>query len=962
MRKLLLLIAFYALALNTLLAIPADPTPLKMLQADGSEITIIQHGDEFFHWATTLDGYKLMRNDQGIFEYAMPDKNNDLVPSGIHANNAEQRSNTELQFLAQLPASMPFSKNQINAQLNANQINRAKSAKGVFPTTGNRKLIMILANFNDTDTLYARQKFDDYMNTVGGVSGTGSFRDYYLEVSYGQLDVATTVTVWVTVPNPHDYYGSDENWGQFAYDAIVQADSLGIDFSEFDNDGDGNVDGIAIIHQGKGQEASGNTNDIWSHSWNLQYAGYSSSQRTFDGVKVGAYTIQPERYGSGMSTIGVMCHEFGHNLGAPDYYDTNYETGGTYPGTGSWDLMAGGSWNGIPSGSRPAHHNMYQKILYNWVTPVYLNDNQTISLNQASEFPEAYIVKTPDETEFFVLENRQKKGFDKSIPGHGMIIYHVDEDYIAQNSGSINAYEHQGMYPKAAGGLVNSASCPFPGTSGAYEFTDYSDPSAINWDDQLCEKPIVDILEKDSIITFTVLAKGIEEPLWNDYVAEINAITLNWQTNANTDSVLLVWSQNETISDPEFNTVYANNDTLAGGEKVLYFGASESTFLHENLIPGAGYNYKIFSYNNRFYSNGQMLTTFTQCVESYELPFEQGFEAFGGPKPGICWEVLKNTETDGGLNGANLIPVNDSVVSTSWQINRSDANEGAGAEFISNGIRSVIVPTAATDYNWLISPDIQLISGYADLNFMPWYMTTGYMGGKSNEFKVLIFANDTWNVLLDWSNNPNNLFSEMISLNLDNYAGQLVKIAFVYFGKESYPLALDEISISGGEGLRPYDVSFKITNHGEALENASVKLAETTLTTDSLGMVQFIDQASGVELNYEVSKENYHTKTGTITLTDANINLELDLWPVDITDKETANFNVFPNPVKEQLFIETAGNNLIKYALYTLTGNMVNQGFAKNNQAIDLQNIENGLYYLVTTSANKTQTFKIVKQ
>ena len=131
-----------------------------------------------------------------------------------------------------------------------------------FPSTGTRKLLVILANFSNTTTTYPQANFDNYMNQVN-YNGTGSFRDYYLEVSYGQLTINTTVTIWVTLSNTHDSYGPEAMWGQFALDAITAANNqTSVNFADFDNNSDGIVDGVAIFHQGRGQEESGSTLDI----------------------------------------------------------------------------------------------------------------------------------------------------------------------------------------------------------------------------------------------------------------------------------------------------------------------------------------------------------------------------------------------------------------------------------------------------------------------------------------------------------------------------------------------------------------------------------------------------------------------------------------------------------------------------------------------------------------------------
>ena len=311
-------------------AVTADPDPVEYRQPDGTIITLLLKGDEFIHWATTTDGYTVLSDSSGAYEYAILNAQGNLVFSGMQANNPDRRSASEIAFVRTIQPGLFFSPVQVREmkailQRGSNR-NTDAVMSGGFPTTGTRKLLMILANFSNTTTTYTQSDFNNYMNQVN-YNGTGSFRDYYLEVSYGLLTVNTTVTTWVTLPQTHDYYGPEAKWGEFAYDACVAANNqTTVNFSEFDNDGDGTVDGVAIIHQGQGQEETGNTNDIWSHSWSLSSAGYTAAQRTFDGVLVDPYTTMPEKNYSGMGAIGVMCHEFGHNLGAPDFYDTDYGT------------------------------------------------------------------------------------------------------------------------------------------------------------------------------------------------------------------------------------------------------------------------------------------------------------------------------------------------------------------------------------------------------------------------------------------------------------------------------------------------------------------------------------------------------------------------------------------------------------------------------------------------------------
>lgn len=500
--------------------VPANPRQLiSYTQADGSTIQVYMHGDAVVHWASTSDGYSLLPDGQGNMEYAIMNSKGDMVASGVDARNPSSRSANELTFLNGVLKDLHFSQAQVDAKVVNHQFfagpkNGAKS----FPSTGNRNLLMILANFSNTSTTYTQAQFNNFMNQAN-YNGTGSFKDYYYENSYGQLTITTTVTAWVTLSKTHDYYGPQSKWGEFAYDAVVAANSL-VDYSLFDNDGDGTVEGIAIIHQGPGQEATGSTSDIWSHSWDLTSAGYSTAQRTFDGVKVSSYTIQPEVMNGSMAPIGVMCHEFGHNLGAPDFYDTDYSDNGDYEGTGDWDVMASGSYNGSPSGSKPAHHNAYTKVYYyGWASATLLSAAQTITLNNAAQNSNSfYRYNTNTTNEFFLIENRQKVGFDAYIPGHGMIIYHADGDYISshESSNDINVGSHQGLYPMAANsstssGIMSSSSsypistgaCPWPGTGNKTSFTDATTPNAKSWASANTAKPVINITENTTNKTVT---------------------------------------------------------------------------------------------------------------------------------------------------------------------------------------------------------------------------------------------------------------------------------------------------------------------------------------------------------------------------------------------------------------------------------------------------------------------------
>ena len=535
-------------------AVPARPGIVAVAQPDGTMVDVRISGDETLNWVATPDGYTLLRDAKGFLTFARSEKGL-LKASELRYNGNASVSEARAKG---------FEKNLRPAADTKLRKASSTQVEGTFPAIGKHKLLMLLINFADTQPTYISRAFDAYMNTEGFAS-TGSFRDFYLENSYGQLDIQTTVTDWITVPHPKSYYNTD-NVETLITEALEIIDSK-IDLRDFDNDGDGVLDGLAIIHQGTGAEASGSSADIWSHSGAI----YGKS---FDGVRLQRYTIQPEiLYDAAnpnvMASIGVMCHEFGHNLGAPDFYDTDYAlSGGEYSGTGTWDLMGGGAWNGPGfSGTQPAGINMWQKIQLGWVTPEQLSDTKSITgMKAAHNNPVAYRFDTTEPGEYFILENRQQEGrFDSALPYHGLIIYHVNDNMIAENvvSNTLNVKYPQAMYTVCSAanmepsenpgsyGWVNSEMAPFPGKGNITIFHDNTMPSTRSMSGRYSYKGLTKIQENpDGTIDFDFLSYNMpESPVDLSAQARAGVVTLDWKVPSS--------------ETPESYNVYRNGTLIA---------------------------------------------------------------------------------------------------------------------------------------------------------------------------------------------------------------------------------------------------------------------------------------------------------------------------------------------------------------------------------------------------------------
>jgi M6 family metalloprotease-like protein len=488
-------------------AVKAYPYPVAIVQPDGTQLTIILRGDEHVKWAQTLDGYSIMRNSKGVFEYAILDSKYNMKPSGIKARNQSDRGDSDNQLLSKTKKGITYSRGQVGMMKSISRMVQ-KSSQRTFPTIGSIKLVCILIGFTDKPFSLTQTEFNDLFNQLGysDDSATGSVYDYYKENSYGQLELTVTVAGPYTAAQNMAYYGANDADGNDVRPDVLVTEAVNlanpdVDYSNFDNDNDGYVDGVYVIYAGYGEEAGASEDAIWAHAWEISLV-------TLDGKNITSYSCSSElrsNSGMGITRIGVICHEFGHVMGASDFYDTDYaESGGEFEGTGNWDIMANGSWNN--DGATPPHHNPYTKIYaYNWTIATTIASAISITLNNAEQNKNSfYRINTSTTNEYFLIENRQKLLFDTYLSGHGMIIYHVDGSYINLNKDFINASSHQGLYPVCASasgnpptdyGTINGAGCPFPGTSLKTSFNDYTTPFSKSWAGVSTNKPISNISE-----------------------------------------------------------------------------------------------------------------------------------------------------------------------------------------------------------------------------------------------------------------------------------------------------------------------------------------------------------------------------------------------------------------------------------------------------------------------------------
>lgn len=484
--------------------------PMDILQPDGKIVTVVSKGNMNHHWTETVDGYTVVTvND--AFQYATK-VGNDLVGTGILAHNPQDRLPSELAIVNAISKSLqPVIQNIKNGPLNY-----TPTSNKTYPTTGTVNVLALLIEYPDLGSTYSKADLDSLLTSANHHNGDGSFKTYYAQSSFGQLTINVDVMGWYMAQNGHKYYSDSagsSRAAKLAREAVDAAEVAGANFANYDNDNDGRVDGILVVHAGPGAETSIPNRDryIWSHRWVLN--GGSSvpggGSVTYDGKIINDYMINPETRGTltnpRLVGIGVFAHEFGHNLGLPDLYDTDPSNGDS-EGIGNWGLMAGGGWLG--GEHRPIGFCAWAKEELGWITPTVLASNATgtFSINPASTTQnDVYKITTSNPSEYYLLENRQKVGRDLELPGHGLAIWHINTSRFGNQDETnklVDLEEADGL-----NGLDNETNRGdggdvYPGTSNNTDFNDSSNPDSKLQNNSSSGLIIRNIAESGTTVTF----------------------------------------------------------------------------------------------------------------------------------------------------------------------------------------------------------------------------------------------------------------------------------------------------------------------------------------------------------------------------------------------------------------------------------------------------------------------------
>lgn len=527
-------------------AIHATPFLINSTQPDGSVVQIRKVGNEHFNYTLTgEDSVLVVRDSDGYWNYA----DEQGKKTGMRVHSKSKRSQKEKNFLKkrdsrqilekfrenrlrrlqklreQEALSQPMKANEWGGwgsggtQTSTNTNWPTRPALNSVRKEGDVRGLVILVQFSDIKFKRenANEEYMDYLNKEGysDYFMSGSVRDFFISNSMGKYRPTFDVAGPITLKGTRNSYGSSVNPNNIAagaVNAISEAmDTLvaqNMDFSPYDSDGDKVVDFVYMIYAGVGAADTDVETAIWPHSYNV-------SKRLTRDYKMNRYACSPEidgqsylvnRNTKALNGIGTFCHEFSHVLGLQDHYDVNVNDSRTKTRytPGQWDLMDAGSYNcpqnrSYTTSCSPANMSAFERFSLGWLEPRRLEiSDTTFVLNSILE-NDGLVLTSKNDNEYYFLDFRVKEGFDKGLPGKGLLIWHINYDRRAWFNNMVNTSDPMRVDLVEADGDVNARTImndAFP-TSRVNSFNGF-----VTWSGDSLGLEIYDIKIVDSTVTF----------------------------------------------------------------------------------------------------------------------------------------------------------------------------------------------------------------------------------------------------------------------------------------------------------------------------------------------------------------------------------------------------------------------------------------------------------------------------
>lgn len=796
MRKIILIFALLVVGITTnLFAVVAYPYPLEFRQSDNSYLTVQMRGDERVSWGKTTDDYTLMRAKNGDWVYAISNGSGGMIPSSMIAHNPNERSSEELAFISSLDKALFYSKEQISYlkqlwEINEDFQDRRKNAIGQDTSSSFQetyKLVVILMSYPDFPFTTPREEIDNLFNQVGYSSNgsTGSVHDYFVASSFGKLNVEAQVVGPYTSFNNLSYYGENYAGGgdmrvrELITEAVDAADAE-VDFSQFTNESESYVSCVYVIYAGYGEAAGGAANTIWPH----RSVVYPPIMK--DGVNIYDYACSNEINGSpsypSPLVIGTICHEFSHALGLPDFYDTDYEENGSFSHHDSYDLMCSGNYNN--GGKTPPVWNAYERSIRNYVNIEEISTEGDYTLAPLMSDNVAFKMSFNND-EYFILENRQQTSWDYYLPGHGMLIFHINRNAPGWNSNCSNCNPNNpGFDLEEAGGsgwYTQDSEKPFPGTGYNTSFTDETSPSSQSFNGTYLNRPIFNIAENTTTKNITFTLGQTPRPIVKTQSPIIKIDTV---------SVGVVIENLSSFNIVEAGICYSTTNLLpnqATDSKVMASNIQANMSLDlTSLTPNTEYYVRAYAKTATEVGYGEVIKIKTPCSAIDDLPY---IEEFNDVMELLCWGQEATLYVDNG-----------------WKL-----NDSTGIAYIksnrTSGSQTTILVSPLFDLSALNSPVLKFSHTQKTLNY------------KTDNLRIKYKTlQGSWTQLESYTSNIASWTDEIINLPTN----------------QDYIILGFEAEVKGGEGVQLDNVQIY---DGDMSAYPSVQTLSTQFVSDNAASV-----------------------------------------------------------------------------------------------------------------------------
>ena len=497
--------------------IPYFGQEFTFTQPDGTELKVRGFGNQENAVFETLDGFTVTRDPvTGFYQYAaLSDDGSELLPTGYQAGRADPqslglakgiRTNPSASIaeanLSELSTTKPrWQTRRENARMEKLVELEADVAPAppLRPTVGDFVGLCLLIDFPDVPGTISREQVKDFCNQPGynGFNNKGSVRDYFFDNSGGKLRYTNIVAPYYTAQHNRSHY-TDETQPyplrtqELIKEALESLKADGFDFSPLTVDAGGFVFATNVFYAGP--NVNGFIKGLWPHSSRMP------NLQVMPGKTVADYQIT--NMGEQL-TLGTFCHENGHMIcDFPDLYDFQFDS----HGIGAFCLMCYGL--NIDE-KNPTQVNAYLKFQAGWANSVTeltggLNASVKAGVND-------FFILRKNQTEYFIIENRQKTGHDLALPAAGLAIWHIDELGRNDNQSMTPASHYECSLVQADGEFdferfepnrpFGDAKDLFHG-GGNTRFGDATNPNSRWWDGTSSGLSITNISDNGAIMTF----------------------------------------------------------------------------------------------------------------------------------------------------------------------------------------------------------------------------------------------------------------------------------------------------------------------------------------------------------------------------------------------------------------------------------------------------------------------------